>query len=944
MERLQQSIRHSAHYLPAQGPIGVFIHHNTLHAFQHEKFEEAVINAAQLFETEPYMSEEAFRASYRAGRILDEDLDAVLAQEPDCEILPARLHRRGLMRAMLVPGLRDGRPATVQWELEEGALQNLGRDLFEYCYNRASAMESRDPRIERPRDGVLAKTGVDLDETVHPLLIKLASAFADQGLAYWSMPSRERGLWKASLKVLDQPGMGAFVLRKLPKYIAATQGLNSTEGLLALLEALGIEEHEWDPILRSELLALPGWAGMIYRLEVEAELAPHERVPARIMDFIAVRMLLTAAAVETLVGHAKAWRNQCQSESLVKETELQRLARAARYAEAAKLVGLRPGSLELLPAEQVRSFFDAVDSFNGWERRRIWHQAYERRHERQVLLPMLEHSRRYGHSAPSRLAAQVFFCLDDREESFRRHLEELDPEIETFGAAGFYGVAMNYTGIDDARGVSLCPVVVKPQHAIRERPMEGHDDTYKQRRALRRQWAMLTWHWWVASRTLVRGWIGTTLVGVFNLVPLVARVLSPRQYGRLIEWLNASVLPDPRTELTYMRSGEEGHAAAEGLVVGFTLQEKIDRVASVLGPAGLHKGMARLVVILGHGSTSLNNPHESAYDCGACGGRRGGPNGRTFATIANHPDVRKGLRERGILIPDDTWFVGGCHDTASDNVDLYDLEYVPASHQNDLARVRKSLDLTRAANAHERARRFESARWSMSPDQSLHHVQERTEHLSEPRPECGHATNAITIVGRRSATRGLFLDRRAFLVSYDATLDPTNDALGRLLSAVIPVCAGISLEYYFSYVDNEGYGCGSKLPHNVTGLIGVVNGCEGDLRTGLPWQMVEIHEPVRSLFVIESTPDRVLDTIYKNHLNWEFLNNRWIRLATQDPIDGTIHVYRGGAPGEDRWEKLSGNEVTLPEARTSKEWYSRKRDHLPLAHISEQHDLVGAGR
>ena len=155
-------------------------------------------------------------------------------------------------------------------------------------------------------------------------------------------------------------------------------------------------------------------------------------------------------------------------------------------------------------------------------------------------------------------------------------------------------------------------------------------------------------------------------------------------------------------------------------------------------------------------------------------------------------------------------------------------------------------------------------------------------------------------------------------------------------------CGGINLEYYFSTVDNEGYGCGTKLPHNVTGLIGVMNGYEGDLRTGLTWQMVEIHEPVRILFVVETTPERVLKVIHSNPLNWEFLSNRWIRLAAQDPHTGDIFMYRGGAPGEDRWEKIEGSDEVLLEAATSWDWYHGHGSYLPLAHIQGAKTTVGA--
>jgi uncharacterized protein YbcC (UPF0753/DUF2309 family) len=144
----------------------------------------------------------------------------------------------------------------------------------------------------------------------------------------------------------------------------------------------------------------------------------------------------------------------------------------------------------------------------------------------------------------------------------------------------------------------------------------------------------------------------------------------------------------------------------------------------------------------------------------------------------------------------------------------------------------------------------------------------------------------------------------------------------------MPVCAGISLEYYFSFVDNEGYGCGTKLPHNVTGLVGVMNGSASDLRTGLPWQMVEIHEPVRILFVIEADHGVLWSTIHANRLLARLVEKRWVRVSTVHPETGVIHVWRDG-----RFESRESSGVVLPQASSSVEWYRGKREHLPVARV-----------
>lgn len=944
---LRHALEHALHYLPAQGPIGVFVHHNTLHAFQHLTFEEAVIKAARIFDAEPYLSEQTYQDHRKNGRILDRDIEAVLAREPDVEVIPGKLTRRALRRALLIPGVRRVNHGNIAWQIEEGdflsqfrhdlpptAVRALASDhpaqLWDVCKNRYKPAEPATAGPpKRPADAVMVTHTIQLDEIINAMMIRLVSSYLDQGLSYWPMPDRTKGLLGASRALFESTALSELPLHMsgLRKAFRDQEARTAEDTVLQMLEVLGVPRQEWESYVTAELLALPGWAGLLKCLEEDPLLAPHERPEFRLMDFLAIRLTLTTIALRNIHGSTDLWREQ----TVTPQTHFDPLTHQARLFDACQLLGYHSEELQSLSDGDFGSLCKELEACHEWERRRLLHLAYELRHERQILIPLSRHR-----AMPAvvergdRLESQVVFCIDEREESIRRALEEIDPLIETYGAAGFFGCAVDYKGLDDSRGVALCPVVVKPAHQVAEMPVEDDQGRGNTRQRVRRAWARLVRSSSIGSRTLVRGTVSTACLGFLSIFPMALRILAPLKYSQIMAKLNNIFLPEPRTELRFMRHDDESRNATTGLLTGFSTSEMADRVAGVLNPMGMTKGHARIILILGHGSSSLNNPFVSAYCCGACGGRSGAPNARLFALMANKPEVRQLLKDRGIHLPEDTWFLGGYHDTCSDDVDFFDTDLMPKGHSGDLAKLRVKIDEARARSAHERTRRFHSFNNQRSVQAALRHVQERSEHLGEPRPEYGHCTNAVAFVGRRSTTQGLFLDRRAFLVSYDAENDPHDRFLAAVLGAVIPVCGGINLEYYFSTVDNERYGCGTKLPHNVTGLVGVMNGYQGDLRTGLPLQTVEIHEPVRILFVVETTAERLLPVIHANPLLTEFLENQWIRLAIIDPVSGEIRIYRG----QHAWEDLVGEEEPLPIAPSSISYYRGKKDHLPLARIA----------
>jgi len=845
---------------------------------------------------------------------------------------------------------RFGEPSIEAWDdakWEAFSLQALWRIIQRGVGSMPAAVFAPHPKV-RHRDILLEAGGEDSDLAVHDLLIRFCAAFTDQGMADWSLPHREQGFFQA-FAALHQTTSGPTdrALSHLAQELDRLErhGLGPLDSILESLEFLGVTNEEWPEFIPATLLALRGWAGMLWQMEFRSDRVPLPVAPGTLAEFLAVRLILERLSLTYVARHSLDFDGPLSQLRKAARAKIDRhpsrtvAQRAFPVFQIAQVLGWTPETMYHLSLEEWRELVSEVESFSSIERRSMFHQAFERRYDILALDAITIHAQREPHRVEKALF-QAVFCLDAREESFRRHIEEISPDVETFGAAGFFSVPMYYRGLSDAHFAALCPIVIRPQHWVVEDVVYTMSDAHHRRAKTRRALGAASHQVHVRSRGFAAGALLTGGLGVLASIPLVARVLFPRLTADIRRTASQFVRPPEITRLRLERTADP--PGPEDEHIGFTVAEMATMGERLLRDIGLTSGFARLVMFFGHGSYCLNNPHKSAYDCGACTGNAGSPNARALAAILNDLRVREILATRGLQIPHDTVFLGGLHNTCEDTVSFLDLDLLPKSHFADFAAAQKTLEEACERNAHERCRRFESAPLNLSFAAARRHVQMRAEDLAQPRPEYGNASNAMCVVGRRTRTLGLYMDRRSFMHSYDATQDDDEGTiLGRILSAVIPVCEGINMQYFLSSIDSQGWACGSKLPHNVTGLLGVMDGAASDLRPGLPWQGVEIHEPVRCLFVIESTPEVMTKIMDRIPVVGRILRNRWALLAVLDPQSAKIQLFEKG-----EFVPYEAESSVLPHAPSSFEWYRGWRKHLEFAEIGDVETsgrAVGAG-
>jgi hypothetical protein len=559
----------------------------------------------------------------------------------------------------------------------------------------------------------------------------------------------------------------------------------------------------------------------------------------------------------------------------------------------------------------IPKIFDDVADTELLQVFKIWQDALEWSYYDEALTGIItQRSKSKKITNPS---FQAIFCIDDRSGSFRRYIEHLDKNCETFGTAGFFNVEFFYKPVNGKFYTKLCPAPVTPTVLIKEvnnKPIFERE-----------------LHFGSHNYNLFKGWLITQTLGFWSAVKLFLNVFKPSLTPAM-----ASSIKHIDVKAKLIIQNKQIDDKENGLQVGFTIPQMTDRVEGLLRSIGLTQNFAPIVYVVGHGASSVNNPHYSAYDCGACSGKPGSVNARVFSLMANNKEVRQLLTERGIKIPETTQFIAALHDTTRDEMVFYDEEFL--SEVNYLSHIQHQKVFTKALalNAKERSRRFTTINTKDKPEIVWEKVKKRSVTIFEPRPELNHATNALCVIGSRDFTRDLFLDRRAFFNSYDYKQDPDGKWLFGILRAVSPVCGGINLEYFFSRMDNEKLGAGSKLPHNVVGLIAVANGTDGDLRPGLPSQMIDMHDPLRLLVIVEQLPEIVLEVIKQHEPTYEWYKNNWIHLACVSPANNKIYYFDYK---HQKFIEYNPVPVQLPEVTDITPIIEENSDYLPVMIIKD---------
>jgi uncharacterized protein YbcC (UPF0753/DUF2309 family) len=693
---------------------------------------------------------------------------------------------------------------------------------------------------------------------------QFCAAYFDLGQAIWPLPRFGDGLYNSwwHYTCIDRTPRGMDMrnvdtaLRTMPD--------SPREAIQAAVERLEVPRDRLEDFLYVALSTVGGWASYTRHLRWVAEMEGGHNDD--IVDLLAIRVVWEALLVAT-----------CE-----------RPAHRAQW-----LQSLRCWPRELRP-QQMRTLKVNL----------VLQRALEIGYQRRLVAGLRQADKASSAAQAPRPVAQAAFCIDVRSEVFRRALETADGAIETQGFAGFFGVMAEYRPMGAGHSQAHLPVLLPPRYRVCESAGDAGGARTEALLARRKRVLGLSKAWKQFKLSSASCFSFVESAGLLYVLKLVTDsfgwtrpVPHPDTVG--LGRLDKTVL-GPDLDASPPSGSEEDDRW------GIPRDERADVAAFILNAMGLKSRFAPIVLLAGHGSSTVNNPQRAGLDCGACAGQTGEASVRMAAAILNDVAVRSTLARRGQPVPDDTWFVPALHDTTTDEVHLLETASVPASLRPVLDRLHSALERAGDIARLERIQLLDK-QVPAKAARVLRAVRQRGRDWSQLRPEWGLAGNASFLAVPRARTAHLSLEGRAFLHEYDWRQDAGFEVLKLIMSAPMVVANWINLQYYGSTVDHDHLGAGNKVLHNVVGgRIGVLEGNGGDLRLGLALQSLHdgrrwVHQPLRLSVFIEAPAEAIDEVIAGNTMVHDLVANEWLHLFRVDD-DGEVlrRLPEGG------WQRAPG--------------------------------------
>jgi uncharacterized protein YbcC (UPF0753/DUF2309 family) len=613
------------------------------------------------------------------------------------------------------------------------------------------------------------------------------------------------------------------------------------------LQALPIPRGDWENYLTALLMSMNGWASWCAYERWQARLAQGD--DDHIVQLLAIRL---------------AWEHFA--------------------------------FVHLLDAQALHTWTNAWDELLKWRAHSdhqssvdwIFQEAQEIAYQGDLCRALRNAPHRADTQVADVAAVQAVFCIDVRSEVFRRALEACSTGVQTLGFAGFFGLPISYAPLGSQTERPQLPGLLAPKLCVSE--STGSQDT-DQQLTLKRQRSLYLKSMWKDFRS--------SATSTFTFVESCGFFFAGSLLKNTLPGLNHMLAAKPAAG---------GHKSPLRPCISpckpndsSSVESLCDLVAGILINMSLTADFARLVLLAGHGSETVNNPHAAGLDCGACGGHNGEVNARVLANLLNDQAIRVGLLERGLAIPSTTHVLAALHNTATDEVTVFDADLMPESHASDLKRLQEWLQHAGHRARGERALSVGIHDHQVASSKSLlKQFQSRSRDWSQVRPEWGLANNAAFLIAPRARSRSINLQGRVFLHEYQSALDPNGSALESIMTAPMIVTNWINMQYYASTVDNRLYGSGNKVLHNVVGgRLGVFEGNGGDLRIGLPLQSLHDgqalrHTPLRLSVFIEAPQSAIGAILLKHEVVRNLIDNAWIHLFQITPCAEPIAHYRNG--------------------------------------------------